>query len=395
MLFKNKNWLLPLNAFFWYLLVFFAIFLTSCHSQKQKDTQPSDIVHLNINPTKLAPLAKLTDVVQSVRLIPLETDSRCYINAIVRTFVGKEFILVLSPGSIQHLYLFTKNGKFIRKIGRPGKGPTEYTDIRDISVNEERREVYLSTNLHGEMITYSFGGNFLDRIKGLNGARESKRISADQIAYQTSLDFEIKVFNIKSLDTLSFIPINPETRAASGNLTGSLHSGYFYSATCKDTIWRFEKDTLKPALILDLGSGKMNPKDYYKAKWSPQGLPPGKLIPHGFVFYCSGYYNFFLDRESKDGEYHTFHVLVNESSGESWHFTYEPECDNILFSEIIFFQSAAISGELTAVANAHELIDALPKMLENDHFEYSTELFEQIKQLDYDDNPVLVLYSLK
>ena len=119
------------------------------------------------------------------------------------------------------------------------------------------------------------------------------------------------------------------------------------------------------------------------------------MIPHGFVFYCSGYYNFFLDRESKDGKYHTFHVLVNENTNESWHFTYEPECDNILFSEAIFFQSAALSGKLTAIANAHELIEALPKIQENDQFEYSAELIEQIKNLKIDDNPVLVLYTLK
>jgi hypothetical protein len=385
MLLKNLNWLLPFKSFAWYGIVFLALSLSSCHSQKQQDSTPSDITYLSINPSKLPPLAKLTDVVESVRLIPLETNSQCYINAIVRTFVGKEYILVMSPGTMQYLYLFNIDGAFIRKIGRPGKGPTEYTDIRDISVNEERKEVYLSTDLHGEMITYSFDGNFLERIQGLDAAQESK----------TYLDFEVKVFNINSLDTLSFIPINPVTRPISASLTGSLHSGYFYSATCKDTIWRFEKDTLKPALILDLGSGEMNPKDYLKAKWSQQGLPPGKLIPQGFVFYCSGYYNFFLDREIRNREYTTFHVLVNESSNESWHFTYEPECDNILFSEAIFFQSAAISGELTTVVNAYELIDALPKILDNVDFEYSTELIEQIKQLNYDDNPCLVLYSLK
>lgn len=383
-----------LIAFFGYVSIFVILSLVSCNS-RQQESKSSDIVYLSINPKILPPPAQLTDVVESVRLIPLETNPQCYINAIVRTYVGKEYILVLSPGSMQYLFLFSKSGKFIRKIGRPGKGPTEYNNIRDISLNEERKEVYVSTDLHGEMISYSFDGSFIERIDGLVGAGESKRISADQIAYQTRLDFEVKVLNLKNSDTLSFIPIDPETRSASANFSGSLHSGYFYSATCKDTIWRFEKNTLKPALILDLGTGKISPKDYYKAKWSPQGLPSGLLIPQGFVFYCSGYYNFFLDRESTDGEYNTFHVLVNESTNESWHFTYEPECDNILFSEVIFFQSAALSGELTAVANAHELLEALPKMLDNDHFEYSTELIEQIKQLEIYDNPVLVLYTLK
>ncbi|MCD6346828.1 MAG: 6-bladed beta-propeller [Bacteroidales bacterium] len=53
------------------------------------------------------------------------------------------------------------------------------------------------------------------------------------------------------------------------------------------------------------------------------------------------------------------------------------------------------AGESVAVVNAHQLIDALPKILENRDFHYNSDFIKQIQGMDYEDNPVLLLYQLK
>ena len=78
-----------------------------------------------------------------------------------------------------------------------------------------------------------------------------------------------------------------------------------------------------------------------------------------------------------------------------WHFAHGEGSDDVLFANATFFQTASFSGEMVAVVNAHSLIDGLPQIMENEAFDYSPDLIEQISQLDYEDNPVLALYTLK
>lgn len=375
------------------IMLVFVISVSSCRNLSDKNIG-QETIFLKMHPGDLPDDSKLSDVVKGVRLIPLETAPECYINAIVRIFVGDKHILVLSPGSMQYLYLFTMEGKFVRKIGKPGKGPEEYTGIRDISVFEDQQKVYLSSGLSGEQVVYNFDGSFDRRIKGITGAAESKRISNNHTAYFTYLDYEVKILDETTGNIVGFILIDPEYQASIASFSGSQHHGFFIQARGKDTIWTFNHDSLIPALVFDFGTGSIRPREYFRNR-SQGGLPDGKIAVESFTFRGSGYYHFLLEHQNKLGKYNGYDVLVNENTLQTWHIPFRSESDDILFSDAVFLKNSSKTGDFITSAHAYELIEALPKIKANDDFDYDEVLIRQIEGMKEDDNPVLVLYTLK
>jgi hypothetical protein len=376
-----------------FLICAISIAISSCNNTSDKP-EHSETISLKFEANKPPAETKLSELAERVRIIPLETKPECYINAIGRVFVGEKNILVMSPGSKQHLFLFTLDGKFVRKIGRPGKGPGEYTDIRDISVFEEQNEVYLSTGLRGDMIAYNFDGSFVRSIRGIQGASESKRIGKYKTAYYSHLDFEIKVVNEKAQDTSGYIPIDSHYKSPSVNMSGSVHNGFFFSALGKSTIWRFTEDSFQPAIVCDFGSASMTFIEYLSTIGSGK-LPSGKILVTGFPFYNSGYYHFLIRREDTQSEYHTYDFLVNKDTHQTYHVKFSSESDDVLFADAVFFKNSAFTGEFITSAAAIDLIDGLEKIKSNKDFQYDSAMLSQIENLTIEDNPVLVLYTFR
>lgn len=367
--------------------------IISCSNTSGKSEQ-SETIFLKFEANKPPVTTMLSEIVEKVRIIPLETTPDCYINDIARVFVGKKNILVMSPGAQQDLFLYTMDGRFVRKIGKPGKGPGEYTDIRDISVFEEPGEVYLSTGLNGDMIVFNFNGALVRRIKGIPGASESKRIGKHKTAYYSHIDYEVKVVDEQAMDTSGYIPLDSKYKSPLANMAGSVHGGFFFCATGKDTIWQFTEDSFIPKIVCDFGSGSMTFNEYYST-FRSGGLPSGKILIEGFPFYGSGYYHILLMREDEQGEYQTYDLLVNEETSEIYHVKFSSESDDILFADAVFFKNTAFSGEFIAAAYAADLIDGIDEIKKNKNFRYDSEMITQIENLTVEDNPVLVLYTFK
>ncbi len=380
------------------LLLLFTIvlflFLFSCNESSEKPDQ-TNTIFLKFDPNTLPSPSPLSEIVEKIRLIPLETNPECLISDVIRAFIGEKYILAVSNGNRQYLFLFTLEGKFIRKIGHQGKGPGEYINISYISVFEDMEQVYISTGVKGDMLVFNFNGDFIRKIKGIQGSFASKRVGPDQTAYTTYLDYEIKIVNEKKEDTLSLFPVDPENIVYhTSYLYGSENGGFFYALSGKDVIWKVEKDSLVPAIVCDFGSGSLSPKELINYALTGR-LPAGKLVIDGFPFYGAGYYHFLLLQEDKKGEEKAFDILVDEESHQSWFIKSSPESDDILFSDAYFFKNSANTGEMISVAYAIDLINGLPKIKENKSFSYDSKTIKQIEQLSEEDNPVLVLFTLK
>lgn len=58
-------------------------------------------------------------------------------------------------------YIFDKNGKYIRKIGPPGRGGGEYLNIANIDVDESKKEVILFDSEYCRIFIYNCNGDFI------------------------------------------------------------------------------------------------------------------------------------------------------------------------------------------------------------------------------------------
>jgi hypothetical protein len=67
---------------------------------------------------------------------------------------------VIGVSDSKNLFLLKKDGKFIRTIGRRGKGPGEHLYINDVFFNKDT--IYIAN--HRKIIKYAFSGKLLDEI---------------------------------------------------------------------------------------------------------------------------------------------------------------------------------------------------------------------------------------
>ena len=69
---------------------------------------------------------KLSEVAKSVLVIPLETTEECLLGTDLKIYYGEEYIFVCDQRQPGAFYRFSKDGKFLNKIGCSGEGPEEY-----------------------------------------------------------------------------------------------------------------------------------------------------------------------------------------------------------------------------------------------------------------------------
>lgn len=97
----------------------------------------------------------LTNIGKELEYIPLETNPACMISRISNVALTDSFIIV-SDGYI--LYQFDRAGKFLREIGSPGRGPKEYLDVRDFTIDINTGDVYILSL--GKVLVFSSNGQF-------------------------------------------------------------------------------------------------------------------------------------------------------------------------------------------------------------------------------------------
>lgn len=112
---------------------------------------------------------KLSEVASDVRYIPLETTAESLLDKDILdvTFAG-DYLFVCD---YINLFQFTPEGKFIRKIGKVGEGPGEYTQsIMAVTYDEDAKQIFISDFRKGKVLVYSFEGKYLYNIETQRGS---------------------------------------------------------------------------------------------------------------------------------------------------------------------------------------------------------------------------------
>lgn len=112
----------------------------------------------------------LSDITSNVKYIPLQSDSTCLIGRIrvpfnenVKFIDNKFFI---SDRSNMCIMAFNKDGSFIKKYGKKGRGPGEYIDITDFTFIPEKEQVAILCGAGcNKIYFYHLTGEFVKELK--------------------------------------------------------------------------------------------------------------------------------------------------------------------------------------------------------------------------------------
>ncbi|MCG8309682.1 MAG: 6-bladed beta-propeller, partial [Cytophagales bacterium] len=116
------------------VVLFTFFFLLGCSTkdkkqvQKPVDSDKKEATALLRLPKMGENMLTTSEFADTVLYIPLETNSQSLFKKISQIQLINDNILI---SSTHRLLLFTKKGKFIRQIGKKGKGPGEYLLIFD------------------------------------------------------------------------------------------------------------------------------------------------------------------------------------------------------------------------------------------------------------------------
>lgn len=132
------------------------IMVCSC-SQKTTE-QPYTQIILDSNDTITV---SFNDCFEISSYIPLEETEECHITSIrrIESFEGNYYIS--SSNANVGLVVFDNKGKFVRKIGRKGRGHGEYVDIYDFTIDKKNRRILLLCNKSSFIKEYLLDGTFL------------------------------------------------------------------------------------------------------------------------------------------------------------------------------------------------------------------------------------------
>lgn len=138
-------------------LVLGSIFIWSC-SDKTFDIACVNIPLNSSDTTK----SSFNDYFEITMCLPLEDSKDCHITFARRIEFFENKYYVFSSNGNMGLFVFNKDGKFIKRIGERGNGHGEYSNILDFTLDKKNRRLLLLCNRPSFVKVYSLDGMFME-----------------------------------------------------------------------------------------------------------------------------------------------------------------------------------------------------------------------------------------
>ena len=212
----------------------------------------------------------ISEIADDVEYIELISPEELPISRIWEVIHFEDYLIIHAKWDV---YLFYKNGQFIRKIGNMGQGPGEYLVTSDMDIDEIKKEILISDT--EKILFYDFEGKFLRSRK----VKEVKSIGvSDSILwicpylYSTNIKYQAIAFSLNNeKDTIAYISfpayeMKSENSASVGtplNKPFYKKDGllYFKGEQHNDTVWKISGANKEPYFFISMGKYKM-PLEY-------------------------------------------------------------------------------------------------------------------------------------
>jgi hypothetical protein len=253
----------------------------------------------------------LSEFATDVKVIQLENTPEAMLGNVENIEFTKDYIFI--KFWMHPVLQFSRDGKFIRDVGKKGKGPGEYNACMKMSIDENSERIYIQT-LELSMMVFNFDGEYIKTIKfpALESFTNFWIWGRDSILvsfFEPLWGNEPFVFieHNEQGDTLQTITnhllfdeddradrphISPfEEQNFSYRFKNKLHLKGFYN----DTVYSYdESHKIVPKIFIDLGKHKLPNDLVYERKWKRP--LPGDLFWTGlhetsdFIFLPYGYH---------------------------------------------------------------------------------------------------------
>ena len=154
-------------------LFLFSLLLISCRENVNVHNALHHVVFdlpsIDIRSISENDMLQMTDFVDSVTHIRLQTTDESLIGDI-SLILFLDSLLIIQDRRAHSVFLFDKNGKFIRTIGRRGQGPGEFAVLGRVMLDADNRQVIVFDTASNKMIFYNLDdGAFIREVTQFAG----------------------------------------------------------------------------------------------------------------------------------------------------------------------------------------------------------------------------------
>jgi len=333
----------------------------------------------------------------------LETNVKGLISYPQKIIDHKGLLFVFSRMNNGTITIFNKvDGKFIRSISHVGKGPQEYTKIRDFTIDKNNDRILILDD-NACVLEYSFNDVYISTIKlKITQNVEIRHIELSKnkiLAEGMDKDFNsMLIFNKNGKLILAQLKESHKSAFLPYPLTFFGDSILFHKKDC-DTIFCLKRESFQPYISLNFGHFKWIPELNNERSGPQRGDSKASYRMHVF-FETTNFYYFDLNVINKEvSKSNYFHCFVRKKDNLPMCIEHMDLFKGILGHGAQFIGLSEDKKCLISYLLPVELHEYRDKVLaqygqEKLNKEYP-ELVHLCQETRIDDNPVLLFINLK
>lgn len=369
---------------------------------------------------KLKNIARLSQIATKVEYIQLETNEKCMIYHSPKYYFSGNFIFV---NNRDHILKFSSEGKFLKKIGNPGRGPGEIYIIHNVSIIPEKKLIIIYDLAPHKLLYFNFDGVLIKtvntpRFTEVNVMNDDRSIAISQESAASEKYTHLLID--ESGDTLSAVKNLESWKTSTPNQLGMIGSPsfvpfyryqnkYFLKSMYNDTVYVVNANKIKPAFFVNLGKYRLPEEKRFER------LSPGErqLFNKNNLGYCFTYVfeagdRLFLTANEWGGDYKIDRFVIHKSgfianTDNKYSGVYKGYIDNDWDGGPLFWPKGIINdntvfmpiyaADLKNIIKFRRSSNSLKTMVKFPDKRIQME--KMVSELDIADNPILMVVTLK
>lgn len=336
--------------------------------------------------------------VLSVSYTKLETGDGFLLGGVNQCIEVEGRYILLDKIMAKALYIFNTDGSFVQPIGVKGSGPGEYISPFELSINERDKSLSVIDVEQQKMLVYSLDDfHFLSEKKLPFHSDNMEQLSDDEYVWYNKMSSDVS-------DSYAFIT-DKDLKIKKSLLPIEFSSGYSMGVSRKiykqggkvslytpfdPVLYRIQSDSVYPAYQFKFGEKKMPPLEFLKEKSANNSNYIPALLESPYIAFYNVYENarslcvpYYVDKTMYFGFY-------DKTKNISYNFSQEQ-----LQTEL---QVGAFSSPIGVCSDGSFISLLRPGLILQLHEQgkkIDDRLMQLLKESTEEDNPILMIYSLK
>jgi len=380
--------------------IILSLFVFSCmHRENEKVQENHEVIDFS-----LEHLDKLhwDEFITAYTIIPLETTEKSFISRIERVIFRNNKLYILNTDGLRsNILVFTKEGKYLRKIDKQGRGNGEYLFISDFDLYPDSNVVTIldplkRTLLNYDIITTQYQNSFhfefwAKEFKYIKDIKEKVAIVlATEMSRNNGKDYDIYVIDADRNNILrSAFPFDKPIGIMFGNgiLMQSFGNYVNYLRPNTNLIYSIDYDSIYLRYKI-LFPGKVLPsektEEFFRKK-----LESDEKYVYNIIYFENRDYLYTRFRYDKK----SYHGFFNKKTKESYLFGSIKDmtcnCGITLDMCGTLPHHFIVKTDFLKVGNVVKFFDPNNKKCQN------PEIWNEVHKLDETSNPLLILLTVE